>query len=400
MRVRLRPPRKKETSVRRLLAIPAILLISSLGLPARAGASAPTGLTCDGAWHRVAAPPAGGEVRLNAVVTLSPTDAWAVGKNGTALIEHWDGVSWSVFPGPTPRWGVLESVAAVAPNDVWAVGHYTKVSSPVGIQETLTEHFNGKVWRRVPSPSPGYNGNDLDSVAVGRGGPWAVGTYYTPGPTLSLAERFVGGAWTVVPTPNDMNALFNSFSSVRIVSANDVWAIASLGAGGGELTHFVHWDGSSFSDVAGPPVAFGGPFNIAVISASDLLAVGFQGDVTTSPETQTPIVEGWDGASWTLKSSVASPWPSRWLSDVSAFSPTGAWAIGGSSDPYHSGNRTLIERWDGTGWRIVHSQFLGTGVFSELTSVSARGHWAWTVGWNLTRSPVSNRTQALIEGIC
>jgi hypothetical protein len=65
----------------------------------------------DGArWSNVDAPRSSAPYGswLADVVTLSPTDAWAVGvqnfgpKPHTALIEHWDGTSWSVAPAPPP----------------------------------------------------------------------------------------------------------------------------------------------------------------------------------------------------------------------------------------------------------------------------------------------------------
>ena len=64
------------------------------------------------------------------VVGLSATDAWAVGffDTGTELqtmIQHWDGVEWTIVPSPNGAGGYISeliAVAAVSPTNVWAAG--------------------------------------------------------------------------------------------------------------------------------------------------------------------------------------------------------------------------------------------------------------------------------------
>jgi hypothetical protein len=54
---------------------------------------------------------------------------------------------------PSPRIaGRLNATAAIADNDIWAVGSDQQLGNP-----TLAEHFNGKTWSVVPTPS-GING--------------------------------------------------------------------------------------------------------------------------------------------------------------------------------------------------------------------------------------------------
>jgi hypothetical protein len=87
------------------------------------------------------------------VTALSPSDVWAVGAWGSfqsvtphapqTLIEHWNGVSWSVTSSPNAHpnvdSNVLSAVAAATPNDVWAVGNVD--STTTNIQQTLTERY-------------------------------------------------------------------------------------------------------------------------------------------------------------------------------------------------------------------------------------------------------------------
>jgi hypothetical protein len=97
---------------------------------------------------------------LRSVTVLSACNAWAVGdtvQNGPnrALIEHWDGASWTVAQGPQQPPNVdfdLTSVRAVSPTNIWAVGRSFGTSG-----QTLILHGDGKSWTQVLSPSPGDN---------------------------------------------------------------------------------------------------------------------------------------------------------------------------------------------------------------------------------------------------
>jgi hypothetical protein len=96
---------------------------------------------------------------VRAVTALSPANVWAVGTgpgvptggfsaHPTAVVEHWDGTSWTVVPSPNPNPqgnSLLTAVAAVSGNDVWAVGR--QLLGP------FTEHWDGTSWSIVATPS-------------------------------------------------------------------------------------------------------------------------------------------------------------------------------------------------------------------------------------------------------
>jgi len=93
------------------------------------------------------------------LAALSPAGVWAVGTgpgvptkgfsaHPTAVIEHWDGTSWTVVPSPNPNPqgnNGLGAVAAVSASDVWAAGR--QLLGP------FTEHWNGKSWDIVNTPA-------------------------------------------------------------------------------------------------------------------------------------------------------------------------------------------------------------------------------------------------------
>ena len=63
----------------------------------------------------------------------------------SAVIEHWDGTSWSLVPTPsgtaTPQ--ALSSVAALSPTDAWALGFQPGTSNPA------FQHWDGTAWSNV-----------------------------------------------------------------------------------------------------------------------------------------------------------------------------------------------------------------------------------------------------------
>jgi hypothetical protein len=154
------------------------------------------------AWSVVPAPNPGDGL-LNAVAAVSPTDVWAVGEifDQAALAEHWDGQSWSTVPTPSiVSEESLEAVAAVSANDVWAVGHAGS--------KTLVEHWNGSAWSVVPSPNalPSNGNNILNGVvALSATNVWAVGTshdFLQGGLDQTVTEHWNGTAWSLVASPN------------------------------------------------------------------------------------------------------------------------------------------------------------------------------------------------------
>jgi hypothetical protein len=64
-----------------------------------------------------------------------------------------------------------------------------------------------------------------------------------------------------------------------------------------------------------------------------------------------PLVEHWDGTSWSVVSSPAPHGNNRKLLAIAAISASDIWAAGSAG----------IENWNGTSWSLVSSA-LGTGV--------------------------------------
>jgi hypothetical protein len=311
-----------------------------------------TGIHFDGTkWTAFAMPLIKGDntSRLGGIVDLAPNNVWAVGLTGITLgtsnqvIEHFNGTKWSIFPGPKFQSGdqpSLESLTAISPTDMWAGGfiltnggrslfplfeHFdgTKWTARetqfqggtifgiaadatndawavgnVGVSSTFIEHWDGKSWTVVQSPSPGADKGGADIlngvVALAPNDVWAAGTSM-PGPTpppplldtptITLIEHFDGTNWKVIPSPSvGPHSQFqsNQLWGITAVSAHDVWAFGSVfpaDGSGQESTLVLHWDGIKWKIVPSPSpvngnfrndILFGG----TVIPQGDLWLVG------------------------------------------------------------------------------------------------------------------------------
>ena len=174
-------------------------------------------------WRRMSSvDPGAGLSSFDHVSVISRRKAWAVGTrwdaagNHLVLIERWNGRRWSVEP--VSMNGLLHGIHARTPKDVWAVGRTVRN----GQLRTLTLHFNGRRWRRIPSPNVNTRPHILNAVhASGRNDAWAVGYHYGD---KAIAMHWNGDRWRLTDLP-DLGG--RSESELRGVSTfgNEVVAV-------------------------------------------------------------------------------------------------------------------------------------------------------------------------------
>ena len=286
-------------------------------------------------WCPVSTPNQSGPNVLYGTTALSNTDAWAVGLNtsiGSPIAQHWDGNAWTaVTPGNVPAGAGFRSVSATAPNDVWTVGYDNYVGN---VQQTLAQHWNGSGW----------------STAV---------------------------------TPNGDSNAGNILAGVTAVSATDVWAVGNYNTSGNRAINFTlveHWTGTSWSLVNSPSVNPGISFNtlnaVAAVSATDIWAVGDYAN-TIYTDAPRPLIEHWDGTSWTIPSSLPNPGADSVLYGVAAFSTNDVWAVG-AINPYGT-PQPLIVHWDGTSWTVATSLPPVSGGQLQGIAITPQ-HDIWAVG--------------------
>lgn len=108
----------------------------------------------------------------------------------------------------------------------------------------------------------------------------------------------------------------------------------------------MHWDGSKWSDVLFPRADSGFYIHgLAVISSSDIWAVGDTSDYPVKP-----VTAHWDGRSWTLIDIAGFQRPYGSLRAIAGLASNDIWAVGYFRDPIAGKDQNLLEHWDGVGW--------------------------------------------------
>ncbi len=230
------------------------------------------------------------------------------------LIEHWNGRAWKRVPSPSPAGShggdssTLAAVAAARPSSAWAVGSYSR---PGTYSKTLVMHWDGRAWKQVPSPDPGRSGSSLNAVAITQSdGAWAVGDAGGATVDHALIERWNGRAWKQVASPRPPRSRGSLLEGVTAAGSSNAWAVGYyFGESHVEpavKTLIEHWNGQAWKQVASPSP--GG-------------SVGTSGDQSL-------------------------------LEATSATSSSSAWATGDYSTGKPTGN-TLLEHWTGRQWTAV-----------------------------------------------
>src|SRR5262249_36940410 len=113
------------------------------------------------------------------------------------------------------------------------------------------------------------------------------------------------------------------------------------------------WNGTKWSVVATPTpnsddVAL---FSVSCTTATNCLSVGY---FTSTSGTDAPLAQRWNGSAWSIVPAPNPKGSDSYLNAVSCVSATSCTAVG-SSYPATGPGRTLVERWNGSGWTVAAS---------------------------------------------
>ena len=352
-------------------------------LPFAGSASVAVASTAGCAGSTIVGSPSPGPVgnHLSGVVSLSPSNAWAVGAAYEAagmpptllsrpLIAHWDGNAWRSAPSPTlPGGGALSSISALNQGNIWAVGH--QGSSAEG--SPLVERWDGSKWKVVSSPAV-PSGFLLGVSARSENDIWAVGIRLGS-TSYSLIEHWDGASWRVVPSPNPSDS-YNEIDSVVATSAGTAWAVGFSLGDINSVPMLARWDGSRWNLVASPVAGLPSSLlrSVAARSEKDIWAVG-QSRSEDGSVVQ-PLVEHWNGRDWRI---VKSSSPTSQSSFVGVAAAQGrVWAVGVRVDGFT--NRTLMERLGDGQFSAVPSANRGAGDNGLEAAAIAPNGVVWAVG--------------------
>jgi hypothetical protein len=309
---------------------------------------------------------------LAGVSASSANNAWAVGwsSSTTAVNDvtlHWNGSRWSCVHSPDPKDSQLTAVATTSSTNAWAVGLYDAPAGPLSpTAKVLMEHWNGHSWRRVSTPAVGSDAELNGVTALSAKDAWAVGSVgnFDTAAVRTLIEHWNGKSWKRVPSPSPRTG--GLLQSVTATSAGNVWASgnASWEGSDADATGVIeHWNGSNWAMTSAPgdpALANCAFYGISASSAKNAWTVGI------GPPGA--VFERWNGASWTQVSG-ASPAHGDAISDV-VFSGADAWAI--------TDFRNKIERWNGKSWSFKHGPLTGSGdgtLFWSISGDSPKDIW-------------------------
>ena len=131
------------------------------------------------------------------------------------------------FPSPSlTNSSSLSGVSGISDHNVWAVG---STDPDVYTSETLAERWDGSTWTVVPTPNPSASQNELtDVVTVDPGTVFAVGWFRADsGWIYPLLEQWDGQSWSGKAAPHRPG--YNYFLGLGVIGrvrwAVGTWAL-------------------------------------------------------------------------------------------------------------------------------------------------------------------------------
>jgi len=218
-----------------------------------------------------------------------------------ALIEVWNGATWTVEPNPG---------AAMAGSGLFGVScRSTSFCVAVGqhSESALVEAWNGTSWRVQSTPTVAKHGTWPAAVScLSPNACTLVGSYNAntgPGQAapVQLAERWNGRRWSVQRVPGHVSG-YPELRSISCVSQSFCLAGGTLQMGNGTVAYSPlaeRWNGGRWTGaMSGFPKA-SALYGVSCISAVYCLAVGqFDPRVFPPSNATDTFAEGWNGTHW------------------------------------------------------------------------------------------------------
>jgi hypothetical protein len=301
-------------------------------------------------WHIQPTPSPAGGGALNSVSCASRSACTAVGgtANGKTLAERWNGTTWTIQPTPNPAGsvqGFLIAVSCTSPSACIAAGAYFTTSSQSGPARSLAERWNGKRWTILPSPNPaGAMQSFLNGVScTSPSACTAIGEQHSAsGIVHTLAERWDGATWRIQPTPNPPGVQFASLAGVSCTGPS-----ACLAAGGSDQgTLAERWNGATWRIQPTPNPPGGQNIILTSVACPASSACTAFGAYKTGSGRHFTLAERWNGRTWR-----SQPTPGIVAFDTTfpgVACPTLSACVAVASYTNNGPFVTLAERWSGT----------------------------------------------------
>jgi hypothetical protein len=203
-----------------------------------------------GGWHLVPSPnPSRRYDEYNAVVTQSPTDAWAVGNStGRCVTSHWDGQSWRTVALASQIRASCQLLAGIGyggPGDLWAVG----AGDGPGCGGPLYVRWDGQQWLRVKAMHGAETPTPAAVSGTTPGDMWSDGSASCSGSVISHLRQ---GRWQTVPfSVPGIHRFQMRLVDVATFAPSNAWAIGVAQTETPQDTArneavLLHWNGKSW----------------------------------------------------------------------------------------------------------------------------------------------------------
>jgi hypothetical protein len=262
---------------------------------------------------------------LDAVVTFSPTDAWAGGQmhesNGTyvPLLFHWNGTAWALrqFPIGAEALNVV-SLSGTSGADLW-------VGEQSGDETSYVAHDDGTAWSLLNAPFGFLSMASFAPGTVELGGvmPTAVGGF--AGLEGELAG-YQGGKWSMVADPT-----VEEITDISGTGPNDVWALGLSSNPNGPEDELQHFSDGAWTNIA--PSVDGGVVTSTGVGDAEAVLNQPGGSGPEAVQVADP-----DGPTITSLSMTLLTWDPSWGTDtsiraISATSRGAVFAVGSMREP-------------------------------------------------------------------
>ena len=187
----------------------------------------------------------------------------------------------------TAAYNELNDVSCSSASNCLAVGYETDTYYHADL--TLAERWNGSAWKIVPSAAPGKN--NLQSTVLhgiscsASGGCLAVGyRQRTSRNYTTLTEHWTGHKWALQASPNPAGSPYSNLNAISCIGSGECLAVGnSYDSSGNFVPLGETWTGSAWQIVAGPNV---GPSSsgisyledVSCVAGLSCTAVGASGD--------------------------------------------------------------------------------------------------------------------------
>jgi hypothetical protein len=272
-------------------------------------------------WTKVQLDPTNkNPVVLMTIDATSSKDVWTAGFTASGdklagVIEHWDGKAWKISylsRGVASPFVFMYSMSAAAANNAWTILVLDRTGEEPRPEEIGPDllHWDGHTWKPFYIPGKEIFYSVRGILAESADSAWAVGE--NTDTKHNMIAHWDGKVWRIVPSV-PFSVPFENHDELRViahVSNKESWAV-----GGTQqepsYVFFEHWDGSKWELV--DPKQRGEVNSLSVVSPTDIWAVGqettYTFDSTTSRAVPTvdALVGHWDGKAWTFSKPFASP---------------------------------------------------------------------------------------------